>query len=74
MEIFKKELGERIREKRKEAGMSQHALSIAVGKNSMSYMSLIERGERNMLVKDFYKVCTILGTTPNYLLTGRMAI
>lgn len=56
MEDFNKELGKRIRERRKEIGVSQEDLAL-LADIDRSYVSGIERGGRNVSFSILCKLC-----------------
>lgn len=60
-------LGSRIREERKRRGLSQLELSTAA-KLSGTYVSEIERGERDVKLSTIEKIANVLDVSPNSLL------
>src|SRR5271166_6398999 len=64
---FYKKIGERIRIKRKERGLSQEGLAKAVGLKRPS-MSNIEKGRQNLLLHTFYDIAETLGSQASALL------
>src|SRR5437660_2965742 len=62
------EIGQRIRELRENAGLSQR--DIAMPGVSYAYISRIERGTRMPSAKALIKISSRLNTTPLYLMTG----
>lgn len=65
---MKLEIGERIRLRRAELGMSQSELAKAVGMSHQTSISKIEIGERGVPLKYIKLIATALKTTPEYLL------
>ncbi|MCA9372382.1 helix-turn-helix transcriptional regulator [Candidatus Woesebacteria bacterium] len=67
MTDIKKQLGQKIKDLRLRAGYSQEELA---GKASLhrTYMSDIERGERNVSVENIKKIADALGVDPSELL------
>lgn len=57
--VFYKKVGETIRAKRKERGLSQEGLAKAVGLKRPS-MSNIEKGRQNILLHTFYDIVETL--------------
>lgn len=53
-------VGEQIKKKREERGMSQKELSEASGHSSSAYVSLIEKGERNVSIDSLYAIACVL--------------
>ena len=51
--------GQRVREARKEKGISQEKLAELAGIDR-SYMGNIERGEKNVTLKKVYEICDAL--------------
>ena len=66
-DTFYKRLGERIRIKRQERGLSQESLARAVGLKRPS-MSNIEKGRQNILLHTFCDIAETLNTDANALL------
>ncbi len=62
-------LGKRIQRLRKAAGYSQEAFANEVGVHR-TYMSLIERGQRNMTVMSYIRIIRKLGIAEDELLKG----
>ena len=65
--IFLVALGNAIRLKRAEIGLSQEALAVDADLDR-SYVGGIERGEHNLTVMNVKKLADALGTTPSILL------
>lgn len=55
-------LGQRIRAKRKELGMSQEGLANEAGLDR-SYVGRIERGEHNLTFVSLVRLCRAMGAT-----------
>jgi transcriptional regulator with XRE-family HTH domain len=68
---FYKKIGENIRAKRRERGLSQEGLAKAVGLKRPS-MSNIEKGRQNILLHTFCDIADTLDTSPNELLPERL--
>ena len=66
-ELFYQKVGERIRIKRKERGLSQEGLAEAVGLKRPS-MSNIEKGRQNILLHTFCDIAETLGIKGTELL------
>ncbi len=66
-EAFYKRVGEKIREKREERGLSQEGLAKAVGLKRPS-MSNIENGRQNILLHTFRDIAEMLDTSTDALL------
>ena len=63
------ELGTRIRARRAELGLSQEALAERAGFHS-TFISSVERGERNVSLMTILRLAKSLGTDPGQLLEG----
>ena len=61
--------GRRVRDLRKAEGFSQEAFAAECGLDR-TYMGGIERGERNLALKNIAKIADALGITPSQLLDG----
>ena len=66
-ELFYQKVGERIRIKRKERGLSQEGLAKAIGLKRPS-MSNIEKGRQNILLHTFCDIAETLASNANALL------
>lgn len=64
---MKKTFGQFIRSLREQRGLTQRALSEAVGFRSLAHLSDIESGKRNPAKETFAKFAKALGTTVNDL-------
>jgi transcriptional regulator with XRE-family HTH domain len=71
-DMFYKQVGENIRAKRKERGLSQEGLAKAVGLKRPS-MSNIEKGRQNILLHTFCDIAETLGATASMLLPANQA-
>jgi transcriptional regulator with XRE-family HTH domain len=67
---FYRKIGENIRTKRKERGVSQEGLAKAVGLKRPS-MSNIEKGRQNILLHTFYDIAEALNCPAHALLPER---
>ena len=61
-------MGERIKSRRKQIGLSQIELAQKVGYTSKSTISLIENGKRDISSAQLKKIATALDTTVDYLM------
>ncbi|MGD8373935.1 MAG: helix-turn-helix transcriptional regulator [Candidatus Woesebacteria bacterium] len=64
---YQQVFGKRVRELRKERGLSQVELASKVGIDR-SYMGFLERGERNPSLEMIAKIAEALSVTPDELL------
>lgn len=69
-DAFYKKIGENIRAKRKERGLSQEELAKAIGLKRPS-ISNIEKGRQNILLHTFCDIIETLDSTANALLPDR---
>ncbi len=60
-------IGKRLKETRIRAGMGQLDLAVAIGLESSSMISMIERGDRDMRLAFSEKAARVLGTSLDYL-------
>lgn len=72
MYVDYKELGKRIASRRKELGLKQSQVNEAAGLSD-KYLSNIERATSVLSIDVLMKLCTVLDTTPDYLLLGAIA-
>lgn len=70
---FYKKIGENIKAKRRERGLSQEGLAKAVGLKRPS-MSNIEKGRQNILLHTFCDIVDTLGASANTLLPERQPV
>jgi transcriptional regulator with XRE-family HTH domain len=72
---IRKRFGERVRQLRKERGLSQEALALTC-ELDRTYIGGIERGERNISLINIYKISVALRISPKELFDGpnRMVI
>lgn len=61
-------MGDRIKTRRLELGLTQQELAEKLGIKSRSYISLLEKGDRNLPTSMIRKLVSALDTTPSYLL------
>jgi transcriptional regulator with XRE-family HTH domain len=69
-DTFYRQVGERIRAKRRERGLSQEGLAAAVGLKRPS-MSNIEKGRQNILLHTFHQIADCLNVEAADLLPGK---
>jgi transcriptional regulator with XRE-family HTH domain len=60
---IQKHFGERVRDLRKQKGLSQEALALACGLDR-TYIGGVERGERNISLLNIHKISRSLGVSP----------
>lgn len=63
-------IGARIMHRRKTRGFTQEQLSEAIG-YSKNHLSSVERGVCIPTTQLIFKICAVLGETPDYYLIGR---
>lgn len=61
-------IGERIKKRRLELGMSQEALAYKLGYKSRSSINKIELGHENLTQTKIKAIADILNTTPEYIM------
>ncbi|MHB1422423.1 MAG: helix-turn-helix domain-containing protein [Gemmataceae bacterium] len=61
-----KQFGERVRALRERTGLSQEALAAKAGIHR-TYMGGVERGERNICLRNIVRLATALGVCPRDL-------
>ena len=61
-------IGERIKQRRMELGMSQEELAHKLGYKSRSFINKIELGGQNLTQKRIKKIADALDTTPEYIM------
>jgi transcriptional regulator with XRE-family HTH domain len=64
-------VGQRIKNARDKASLTQSELATKLGYNSPTAISLIEADERNVKVEMLYKIAQVLHQDVNYLATGK---
>ncbi len=67
MADIQKKFGDKLRELRKQKGLSQEGLALKSGLHR-TYISDIERGSRNLSLKNIDKIAKALGLTAKSLL------
>ena len=72
MELNKREIGKRIMRHRNELGLSQDELSEQLG-ISRNHLSGIECGKYVATTPFIFKLCNLLGKTPDYYLIGQVS-
>lgn len=71
MDVYYKEMGTRIKTRRKELKIKQAELAETLN-ISNNHMSSIENGRQKPSLDTFIKICVNLNVTPDYLLLGVM--
>ena len=66
---IQKHFGERVRELRKQKGLSQESLALACGLDR-TYIGGVERGERNISLINIYKIAAALGVPAKELFSA----
>ena len=69
VELYLKEMGSRIMERRKKLGITQEALA-EMSELTTQFVSYAESGKRGMRPENLMKVAAALGVSTDYLLTG----
>ena len=69
VELYLKEMGERIMQRRKKLGLTQEALA-ELSELTIQFVSYAESGKRGMRPENLMKVAAALGVSTDYLLTG----
>ena len=69
VELYLKEMGERIMQRRKKLGLTQEALA-ELSELTTQFVSYAEAGKRGMRTENLMKVAAALGVSTDYLLTG----
>lgn len=64
-------MGSRIKDARRRAGLTQEALSEAVG-ISLSFLGHIERGSRKASLETLYRLAAALSANLHFWITGEM--
>lgn len=64
-------IGQRILVLRKQAGISQAALSKAIGFKSPTALFYIEHGKRHLKVDNLFRIAKVLKVSPQMLLVGQ---
>ncbi|NQU83092.1 MAG: helix-turn-helix transcriptional regulator [Parcubacteria group bacterium] len=59
----RKKIGENIKARREQLGLSQEELAKSVGKQTATYIAFIEKGERNITTVDLMAIAKQLGIT-----------
>ncbi len=70
-ELFLKEIGQRIMERRKKLGLTQEALA-EKGDVTAQFVSYAEAGKRAMRPENLLKIAAALEVSADYLLTGEI--
>lgn len=70
-EIFLKEIGQRISDRRKKLGLTQEALAESADVTTQ-FVSYAEAGKRAMRPENLLKISSALGVSSDYLLTGKI--
>lgn len=61
-------MGDRIKTRRIELGMTQQELAVKMGFKTRSHISLLEQGDRNIPVSKIKQLANVLETSPEYLM------
>lgn len=70
MELDKRLIGIRIMQRRKELSLTQEQLAEKVG-FSKNHISSVERGKYTPTTQLIFRICTVMGETPDYYLIGK---
>lgn len=69
LELYLKEVGKRIMERRKKLGLTQEALAERSDLTTQ-FVSYAESGKRAMRPENLMKIASVLGVSTDYILTG----
>lgn len=69
VELYLKEMGQRVMERRKKLGLTQEALAESSDLTTQ-FVSYAEAGKRGMRPENLMKIASALGVSTDYLLTG----
>ena len=69
VELYLKEMGQRIMERRKKLGLTQEALAER-SELTTQFVSYAESGKRGMRPENLMKIAAALGVSTDYLFTG----
>lgn len=69
LELYLKEVGKRIMERRKKLGLTQEALA-EKSDLTTQFVSYAESGKRAMRPENLMKISSVLGVSTDYILTG----
>lgn len=61
-------MGDRIKNRRIELGMTQQELAVKMGFKTRSHISLLEQGDRNIPISKIKKLANALEVSPEYLM------
>ena len=61
-------MGDRIKTRRIELGMTQQELAIKMGFKTRSHISLLEQGDRNIPISKIKRLANALETSPEYIM------
>ena len=61
-------IGNRIKNRRIELGMTQQELAVKIGFKTRSHISLLEQGDRNIPISKIEKLANALEVSPEYLM------
>lgn len=61
-------MGDRIKNRRIELGMTQQELAVKMGFKTRSHISLLEQGDRNIPISKIQKLAHALDVSPEYLM------